>query len=81
MIAVQDDGSKYVGPAINIIRRVRGKRYSPVYRGSFALIGYYGPGRRPRWVVQSTKRRYRGPTQIFARVPLLKLLPGSSTVI
>ena len=69
-----------MGSALNVLRKIRRKRYKPVFRGSFALIGYYGPGRRSRWVKQNAKPRRRGPTEMSARVPLLRV-PGKHMVL
>ena len=47
------------------VLRVGGvKPVRPVYRGSYALVGYTGPDR-PSWIQQVTKQRYRGPSQIM----------------
>ena len=47
LVAIQDEGRKYMtGAAYNALRRIGAR--SPLragYRGSFALLGYTGPGK------------------------------------
>jgi hypothetical protein len=47
LVAIQDEGRKYMtGAAYNALRRIGAR--NPLragYRGSFALLGYTGPGK------------------------------------
>ena len=77
LMAIQDDGSKYVKPALHaFLRRVRGRPYRIGFRGSFAFVGFYGRGRRPRWVRQVTRPRRKGPSQLSVNIRLPKLRRG-----
>ena len=66
LIAVQDEGrSRMTSSLESAIRRVGGVNpVRPVYRGSYALVGYTGPDR-PSWIEQVTKMRRRGPSEIM----------------
>ena len=65
LIAIQDEGAARMTRALqSAVVRVGGRNpVRPAYRGSYALVGYSGP-ERPSWIMQVTKPRYRGPSQI-----------------
>lgn len=70
LVAIQDEGSKYVAPAIEALKRVGAT--DPIltdYRGSFALIGYSGVVK-PPWVEQGQANRKEGPTELSKTIPL-----------
>lgn len=72
LVAIQDDGSTYVIPALNALRRLGA--IDPIlvtFRGSFALAGYAQPNK-PYWVTQEQQKRYEGPSMISLRIPLLQ---------
>ena len=69
-MAIQDEGSKYVAPAIEALKRVGAT--DPIltgYRGSFALIGYSGVVK-PSWVELGQANRKQGPTELSKAIPL-----------
>lgn len=72
MIAVQDEGTKFLSPAVDAIKGVGG--VDPVmieYRGSFALVGYADAATyRPVWIAQQVRGRAQGPSVISSRIPL-----------
>lgn len=72
LIAVQDDGSRYLSPAISAIEIAGGRRIRFGYRGSYALIGYIGRGRKPTWIRQVQNRRRRGPSFVSTIIKLGK---------
>ena len=72
LVAIQDEGSSQVSPALNALKRLGAK--DPIltdYRGSFALIGYAQPSK-PSWIAQEQQKRYEGPSEIFLRIPLMQ---------
>ena len=72
LIAVQDEGASHVRSALNDLRRIGGFSIHFGFRGSYALIGYKGPGRKPFWVKQKQHRRKRGPSVLSRWVRLQK---------
>jgi len=72
LVAIQDDGSVYISPAFDALKRLGA--VAPIlkdYRGSFALIGYAQPSK-PSWIAQEQQKRYEGPSEIFSRIPLMQ---------
>ena len=70
LVAIQDEGSRYVAPAIKALKRVGAT--DPIwtdYRGSFALIGYSGVVK-PSWVEVGQANRKQGPTELSKAIPL-----------
>ena len=70
LVAIQDEGSRYGGPALDALRRKGAK--DPIltdYRGSYALAGYAQPNK-PSWVSQAQKNRGQGPSEITLQIPL-----------
>ena len=73
LVAIQDEGSSQVSPALNALKRLGAK--DPIltdYRGSFALIGYAQPSK-PSWIAQEQQKRYEGPSEIFLRIALMQI--------
>ena len=68
LVAVQDDGSRKVYQALSQLRRIGGYRILRSYRGSYALTGYVGFPRKPRWSVQVQRKTGKGPSQLSASV-------------
>jgi len=69
-VAIQDSGEKYLSPAINALKRLGATL--PIltdHRGSFALVGYAG-AIKPAWIAQEQRKRYKGPSEIYLRIPL-----------
>ena len=69
-MAIQDEGSRYVEPAIKALKRVGAT--VPIwtdYRGSFALIGYSGVVK-PSWVELAQANRKEGPSELSKAIPL-----------
>lgn len=76
-MSTQGDVSRSIRPALKALRKVQGVRYKKGLGGAFALVGYYGRGRRgrkPRWVKQTFKRR--GRLQLSANIPLPRIRKG-----
>jgi len=72
VVAIQDEGSKYISPALNALKRLGAM--DPIlidFRGSFALVGYAKPSK-PSWIAQEQQKRYQGPSEIFLRIPLMQ---------
>ena len=70
LVAIQDEGSIYVGPAIEALKELG--TTDPIltdYRGSFALIGYSGVVK-PSWVEVGQANRKQGPTELSKAIPL-----------
>jgi len=82
LIAVQDEGTKFLSPAVDAIKGVGG--VDPVmieYRGSFALVGYADAAtNRPVWIAQQVRGRAQGPSVISSRIPLSPSRPPSVDV-
>ena len=77
LVAIQDEGSKYIGPAVPALKR-KGA-VDPIatdFRGSFALAGY-AQVNKPSWVTQKRKLSGKGPSEIRIKVPLI--LPRKDT--
>lgn len=72
LVAVQDEGSRQLSPAVNALKRVGA--VEPVmidYRGSSALIGYADANtNRPVWIAQQVRGRAQGPSVISSKIPL-----------
>lgn len=56
LVAIQDEGKKYMtGAAYNALRKIGAKDpFRADYRGSFALLGFTGPGK-PAFIQQVRK--------------------------
>ena len=70
-MAVQDDGSRTVRPALSELRRFGATNIRPVFRGSYVLVGTRLKGsRKPYWVKQVQKPRRKGPSvlRVTARI-------------
>jgi len=71
LVAIQDEGSRYVNAAIDALKRVGAT--DPIltdFRGSFALIGYSGAVK-PSWVELGQANRKEGPTELSKAIPLI----------
>jgi len=69
LVAILDDGSEYVSPALNALKRLGAK--DPIlvaWRGSFAFAGY-AESNKPSWVTQEQHKRYKGPSIISLIIP------------
>ena len=73
LVAVQDSSARFVKPALPALRFLGAYRVRPTYRGSYALIGITGSGKRPFWVKQSQHGRRRGPSALSVAIPLGRL--------
>ncbi|XP_044165741.1 uncharacterized protein LOC114963329 isoform X1 [Acropora millepora] len=71
LVAVQDEGSKHIGPAVAALR-TKGAKGSvvPEDRGSFAFAGYSRVNK-PSWVTQAMRPSAKGPSEIRIKVPLI----------
>lgn len=71
LIAIQDEGSKHISPAIDALKRV-GATDDILdltdHRGSFALVGYAGVDK-PTWIAQKSAKRGKGPSEISLTIP------------
>ena len=61
---MQDDGGRYIGPAIPMLRKIGAINVKKTYRGSYCLVGKVGRKRRTGLVRQVQKKRGRGPSEI-----------------
>ncbi|XP_022787588.1 protein jagged-2-like [Stylophora pistillata] len=70
LVAVQDEASKHMSPAIDAIRRLGATDpVQPDERGSFSLAGYAGVNK-PQWITQRRANRGQGPSEIFSKISL-----------
>ena len=65
LVAIQDDGSRYIQPAVLQLKKLGAYRMINSFRGSFAFVGYSGFGKRS-WVKQVQNRRGKGPSSLKA---------------
>ena len=72
LVAVQDEGSNNLSPAVDALKRVGAVEPVMVeYRGSFAFIGYADADtNKPVWITQQVRGRGQGPSVISSRIPL-----------
>ena len=71
LVAIQDQGSTYISPAIDALKRVGATDdllNLTEFRGSFALVGFAGVNR-PSWIAQQNAKRERGPSEISLTIP------------
>ncbi|XP_078371207.1 uncharacterized protein LOC144654856 isoform X2 [Oculina patagonica] len=71
LVAIQDEGSKYVSPAFDALKRLGAT--APILtdvRGSFALVGYAGVTK-PSWITQDQQNSEKGPSEVSAKIPVL----------
>ena len=71
LVAIQDEGSTYISPAIDALKRVGATDdllNLTEFRGSFALVGFAGVNR-PSWIAQQNAKRERGPSEISLTIP------------
>ncbi|RMX56585.1 hypothetical protein pdam_00002367, partial [Pocillopora damicornis] len=73
LVAIGDEGSLHVSPAINALKRLGASDpdVTVKLRESYALIGYAGDNK-PSWIEQKSARKANGPSIISSRI-LLKL--------
>ncbi|PFX11125.1 hypothetical protein AWC38_SpisGene25368, partial [Stylophora pistillata] len=72
LIAVQDEGSRFLQKAFDALTIIGGYHVSSLeYRGSYALIGYPRE-KKPSYVKQVQRKSGQGPSVISATVPLTK---------
>ena len=70
LVAIQDEGSKYVQVARDALKRLVASP-EPIltdYRGSFCLVGYAGDTK-PSWITQQQRNGAKGPTEISVQIP------------
>lgn len=70
LVAIQDEGSKYVAPAVDALKRLGAT--APIlkdFRGSFALVGYAGVAKQS-WITQEQQNSAEGPSEVSAKIPL-----------
>ena len=71
MVAIQDDGSRFVREALDALKRVGAT--DPImtdFRGSYALVGY-AREKKPSYVKQEQRSIGKGPSVISLSVPLM----------
>lgn len=81
LVAIQDEGSKYVSPALDALKRLGAR--DPIlvtFRGSFALAGFAQPDK-PYWITQEQHLRRKGPSRIILRIPLKQSRPPGKYII
>lgn len=71
MVAIGDEGSLHVSPAINALKRLGASDpdVTVTLRESYALIGYAGDNK-PSWIEQKSATKANGPSIISSRIPL-----------
>ena len=69
LVAIQDDGSQFVSPAIDALKRLGATNINPDYRGTFALVGYAGDTK-PSWITQDQQNSGEGPSEVSEQIPL-----------
>ena len=75
IIAVQDEGSKYVRPALAQIKRLGASRILSQFRASFAFIGYTKSST-VSWRRQVQKFKGKGPSEARVSIVLPRLSKG-----
>ena len=69
VVAIQDDGSRFVSEAIGALERLGATGINPEYRATFAFVGYAGYPK-PSWVAQQQRSSGLGPSSLFVQIPL-----------
>ncbi|XP_020628090.1 uncharacterized protein LOC110065301 isoform X2 [Orbicella faveolata] len=75
LVAIQDEGSKYVPVAMEALKRLGAT--DPIlkdFRGSFCLVGYAGDTK-PSWITQQQHNGGEGPSEVSVQIPFP---PGTS---
>nr|XP_058964322.1 uncharacterized protein LOC131791033 isoform X2 [Pocillopora verrucosa] len=78
LVAIQDQGSTYISPAIDALKRVGATDdllNLTEFRASFALVGFAGVNR-PSWIAQQNAKRERGPSEISLTIPSSEAIKG-----
>lgn len=72
LIAVQDEGSRYLKPAFDALMKIGAHDLDFLnHRGSYALVGY-SREKKPSYVQQVQSKGGKGPSVISTTVPLTK---------
>lgn len=72
LVATQDEGSQYVSPALDALKRLGAKDLIlNNFRGSFALVGN-AQSNKPDWIAQEQQKGYKGPSEIILQIPLMQ---------
>jgi len=69
LVAIQDEGSKYVPVAMEALKRLGAT--DPIlkdFRGSFCLVGYAGDTK-PSWITQQQHNGGEGPSEVSVQIP------------
>ena len=61
LVAIQDDGSRFIKPALKYLYRIGAKKYHPSFKGSFAGV-FSTSVRKPRWIRQD--QQPSGPSKV-----------------
>ncbi|KAL9964627.1 hypothetical protein ACROYT_G028291 [Oculina patagonica] len=70
LVAIQDEGSRHVVPALDAFRRLGATDpFLVAIRASFAFAGY-AESNKPHWITQEQQKRYEGPSEISLIIPL-----------
>jgi len=69
LVAIQDEGSTFISPAVNTLKRLGATDPTTNWRGSFALVGYAG-AKKPKWIAQEKRDGSLGPSVINLSIPL-----------
>jgi len=72
LVAIQDEGSRYVSQAIGALERLGATDINPDFRGTFAFAGYAG-NTKPSWITQQQHNGGEGPSTISIQIPLSKM--------
>ena len=76
LVAIQDEGSTYISPAIPALKRLGATDpISTDYRGSFAFVGY-AQANRLTGFAQERNDKGKGPSEINLKIPLTQSQPS-----
>ena len=75
LVAIQDEGSAYILPAIPAFKRLGAINPEFYHRGSFAFVAY-ALAKRPTGIAQEQQIGGRGPSEINLKIPLTQSQPG-----
>ena len=76
-MAIQDEGSRNISPAIPAFEKLGAINLKFEYRGSFAFVAYALAKGATR-IAQEQQTEGRGPSEINLKIPLTQSQPGKN---
>ena len=71
LISVVNSGDNFVDDAPDALRSLGATEpLKPGWRESWLLVGYKGPGEKPSWIRQDSKKRSFGPTNLALAIQI-----------